>query len=1487
MSPRSSLLVLACAASVLLLPGTALANDIRSDTAVEVAVATKEQTVGEQFTVVVTFVNESTAANGPFDVFNASMSIEFSATFSVVSLSSIDHGTCSSTAGFIGCSFQSFPAGQRADLTIVFEATEIGEFDLVATVTHPAFDPDTTNNTVTCPFVVGGPGSISGTKFHDLNANEVRDAAEPGLAGWTITLSGQSTGTQVTAADGTYSFTGLVDGTYRVAETVQTGWIQSFPVTLTYTVDITNGAAKTGRDFGNYRNGAICGGKYRDADANFSLSATEKAQGPLQDWTVTLHDSEGVQIATAQTAADGTYCFPDLKPGSYEVREASRTNWVFSAPQSGSIGVTITSGQTVLDQDFANYATGFIEIFKFTDLNANGIDEAFDLAAAGVGFQVTSQFGSIPAIGVSAVTDNAGIARIGPIPTGSWRVTEVVPLDLFGGVSTNNVPGTVVVTEGGTVSLVVGNYFNGTISGKKWQDVDRNQIQNGQEPGLAGWTIELFQGGTSQGTATTDADGNYIFEGVKPGDYVVGEQFDPPWEQVFPLEATGSATHPVTVRSSESVENVNFGNVGLDADLSVVKTAPDVVTKGQVFVFSITVANVGQVPLENVAMQDIVDTANFEIMAISGAGACTNTDGTVDCAYGGLAVGESRVTSIRVRAIGIGLEKNGATATTSSPDVNSENNRSDIEVLIQFADIAVQKAVSETALELDQTTVFTITVTNTRTSEAAGVTMQDVVPAELEIVSVAGPPAATCTTRGQTIDCALGDLAGGASVVITVTAKAVARGNVTNTATGATTSEEANTTNNSSAVDIQIGGLGMTVTFDEDICRGSADPVTDGVSDGNLVTVTIRVTNFGDDPESYALEVTSDTTIPGASGLGGTVAGRATNTHTFDWDTEGLAWKSPNVARLLYNFLIKLKQGEATKAEHAEAIKMLPKPLILAHGLWSSAGTWGNYPGFAKTAHANWEGRVVAVKGMKTGVEPGITLDPKTIGSSRTIDENAAVLHSVIEAEREKSKSCKVDVVGHSMGGLITRSYVDSIMPIDPIRVSHAVQIGTPNEGAICAAVAFNAVLALRVNVFRPADLVLAPFPRNLYELSPDWVINVFNKTRINQRDVPFWVLAGNVERLNDALGPLAACTMGVPNDGLVEQPSAWSTTSRTPSFVGRRTAVVNHVDEPPSSLLFFNFVLPIVSGGTVEGDGMIGSRPAARIENRDLVDQGTATITGGVASASFVVDESSRLDAVLFMGEGTNALLRDPAGSVVVTSDTLSSRSGPFVTLSVGQPAVGAWTLEFAAPADTALSGFSVYETDSQRSLEVGASTADGLIQITASLDGVWSNASVEATVYSPDSVAVIPLALSAGAEYTASYKPSVPGAYAMRVSAAGDGASRSSFAVLDVDQLTITLDKGDPVEIPETSALGAGYPNPAGDLISFPLELEATADVVLRVVDVTGRTVLTLPQRSLGGGLHTLEVATGSLANGSYILEGRVGDAHIAQQFVVIHEE
>ena len=147
-------------------------------------------------------------------------------------------------------------------------------------------------------------GAISGLKFEDLDADGIQDPSDTPLGGWTISLSGPTTTSTVTAGDGTYSFSSLPDGTYTVCETLVNGWTQTFPTsgalcsgpTFGYTVVISGGSTSSGNDFGNTQKATLTllkivindnGGTAADTDWTLSAAGPTPISGVETDAAIT------------------------------------------------------------------------------------------------------------------------------------------------------------------------------------------------------------------------------------------------------------------------------------------------------------------------------------------------------------------------------------------------------------------------------------------------------------------------------------------------------------------------------------------------------------------------------------------------------------------------------------------------------------------------------------------------------------------------------------------------------------------------------------------------------------------------------------------------------------------------------------------------------------------------------------------------------------------------------------------------------------------------------------------------------------------------------------------------------------------------------------------------------------------------------------------------------------------------------------------------
>ena len=171
--------------------------------------------------------------------------------------------------------------------------------------------------------------TITGTVYRDDNRDKTINGDEPGLERVSVQLldeDGNVLQTLDTAADGTYAFQHLPDGTYTV-KVVRSSAIKDYDQTEDpdATVDHTSAVYTMGPghslqenvNFGYVPDYSIAGRVYRDADKSGSYTDGEETFGGV---TVDLLDKDGNVVGTTTTDADGTYSFTKLPAGTYRVK---------------------------------------------------------------------------------------------------------------------------------------------------------------------------------------------------------------------------------------------------------------------------------------------------------------------------------------------------------------------------------------------------------------------------------------------------------------------------------------------------------------------------------------------------------------------------------------------------------------------------------------------------------------------------------------------------------------------------------------------------------------------------------------------------------------------------------------------------------------------------------------------------------------------------------------------------------------------------------------------------------------------------------------------------------------------------------------------------------------------------------------------------------------------------------------------------------------
>lgn len=137
------------------------------------------------------------------------------------------------------------------------------------------------------------------------------------------------------------------------------------------------------------------------------------------------------------------------------------------------------------------------------------------------------------------VTDADGKVLFSPlvynIPDGDYTVTVTEDAGAVylnpTSVGVNVAAGAVGGNDNGHADFAL--FYKGSISGNASRDVDGSGTKDVGEPNLADWEVLLMVGTTQVGNATTDANGDFIFEGLGPATYTVGQTLPYGWASSF------------------------------------------------------------------------------------------------------------------------------------------------------------------------------------------------------------------------------------------------------------------------------------------------------------------------------------------------------------------------------------------------------------------------------------------------------------------------------------------------------------------------------------------------------------------------------------------------------------------------------------------------------------------------------------------------------------------------------------------------------------------------------------------------------------------------------------------------------------------------------------------------------------------------------------------------------------------------------------------
>ncbi|WP_436496329.1 DUF7507 domain-containing protein [Actinokineospora sp. HUAS TT18] len=677
-------------------------------------------------------------------------------------------------------------------------------------------------------------------------------------------------GTQA-PADGVIEFPQAQPGSYTVTETAPPPGYIGDPVPQTKTCAAQQSCTYV---FTNAL-GSLVFHKRDDAGqvlggATFTLTATGGAAAAppwdLDTAPITIADCVSAPCAGRDTnAAPGEFTVVGLPTGTYSLVESAAPAGYNPDPDTVTVTITGTTPFEVVTPFVDPREVGWVRIVKkLVDETGAPVTPA-DLAALDgatfVVYQDGNGSGSLdpgeeshlwpnpPAdgsdIATCTISGGLGYCDVGPLATGTYRITETVAPPNTNSAGDVNV----TVTETTAVAPVAVDFVN------VLTQINITLDKTGPATANVGDTITYTFTVTTSGPRLHDVDlvdDTGICQSApayQSGDD--GDNFLEPGESWI-----YTCTHVITMADPDPLPNTatatgvdDFGRDVSDTDdhsvdilhpdLTVLKTGNGPISAGEPASFTVTLT-VGGDPgsiarsatLDDQLPVGLVWTIN---PAVPG---CSIVTTTLHCDFGDLPVGSQRTVTVSAPTgpVDCGTLANTATVGASN-ELNTGDNSSTATIVVNCPDVTVEKTTDTPTIAAGDTARFTVTVRNLGPGTAFNVTLSDPLPAGVTWAENPDQPA--CSIADNTLSCAIATLAVGASVSVTVEGlySIPSCATLTNTATVAAGNEPASAGGNNTAT------ATIAVNCPDVVVEKTTDTGT--ISAGDTARFTITVRNLG------------------------------------------------------------------------------------------------------------------------------------------------------------------------------------------------------------------------------------------------------------------------------------------------------------------------------------------------------------------------------------------------------------------------------------------------------------------------------------------------------------------------------------------------------------------------------------------------------------------------------------------------------------------
>ena len=349
---------------------------------------------------------------------------------------------------------------------------------------------------------------------------------------------------------------------------------------------------------------APAGGFTPGTSVTYTLTVTNEGPSPATGVVAQDKLPSGVTFESAQ--GDGTY---DVASGKWDLsgevieKGATRTLLITVTIDASAAGSVVTNTATIEKQDQIGdkkpdntssvpLTAGYTIAGKlYNDANASFSSDNGENPYSGVTVALLKKDGT-PVLDkdgnpVTAVTDAEGKYSFAGLPLGEYKVSVVDPTSgpLAGTKPTEAYTGRYKTTADVTIAEATGSVIDvnfgfvkpASVGDYTWMDVNRDGLQDADEPALPGVTVTLMRAdgsavtdasGNPVAAVTTDANGKYVFENLLPGDYKVSFQAPAGYEATTSdagddrAADSNGASASVTLVQGQTDDTIDFGAVG-------------------------------------------------------------------------------------------------------------------------------------------------------------------------------------------------------------------------------------------------------------------------------------------------------------------------------------------------------------------------------------------------------------------------------------------------------------------------------------------------------------------------------------------------------------------------------------------------------------------------------------------------------------------------------------------------------------------------------------------------------------------------------------------------------------------------------------------------------------------------------------------------------------------------------------------------------------